>query len=58
MLVRVPVLCGFGNNKDGHGLWFAGGTRERKITLKAEDVDDCCEWVIGIREEIASKTVK
>jgi len=53
MVMRVP-LCGF---KDGHGPWFAA-TQPRRLAFKASDVEDCCEWVIAIREEISSKSVK
>eukprot|EP00873_Tetraselmis_striata_P019825 jgi/Tetstr1/440089/TSEL_028447.t1 len=35
--------------EDGHGPWFAA-KRSRKVTFKAQDVEDCCEWVIAIRD--------
>lgn len=55
MVVRVP-LCGF-PTKEAHGplAWAWTLSRERKVSFKAADIDDCCEWVIAIREEIASK---
>mmetsp|Transcript_19186 Transcript_19186/g.45774 ORF Transcript_19186/g.45774 Transcript_19186/m.45774 type:complete len:567 (-) Transcript_19186:252-1952(-) len=46
----------FSLHEGGHGVWFAGGSRPRVVALKAADVDDCCEWVIAIREEISCRS--
>jgi hypothetical protein len=43
--------------QDGHGPWYAH-KKPRKITFKAQDIDDCCEWVIAIREQISAKCIK
>eukprot|EP00193_Tetraselmis_chui_P009258 CAMPEP_0177756620 /NCGR_PEP_ID=MMETSP0491_2-20121128/3206_1 /TAXON_ID=63592 /ORGANISM="Tetraselmis chuii, Strain PLY429" /LENGTH=645 /DNA_ID=CAMNT_0019272215 /DNA_START=222 /DNA_END=2157 /DNA_ORIENTATION=- len=33
----------FNVHEDGHGPWYAH-KKPRKITFKAQDIDDCCEW--------------
>jgi hypothetical protein len=32
---------------------WLGGTRSCRFSLQAPSVEDCCEWVVAIREAIA-----
>lgn len=48
---KAPV---FNMVESGTGGWLL--PRTRKITLQAPSVEDCCEWAIAIREEIALAT--